>query len=165
MNEKVGNCNQCNKPVYCQAGFLQGKVQDDKTVLCFACAEADSKHNIRLKRIYEQPHPTDGKRVLVDRVWPRGVSKDEADLTEWMKDVAPSSELRKWFDHDPEKFAEFRSNYMKELKAKERASSLQQLKNWSDQGRVTIVYAAKDEKHNHAVVLKEVLTKSEQCSE
>lgn len=111
---------------------------------------------VRLKRIYEPPDPSDGYRVLVDRVWPRGVSKDKAAVDEWAKELAPSTELRKWFGHDPERFREFRTRYRRELARS--AEALAALRKRSKRQRVTLVYSAKDEQHNQAVVLREYLT-------
>lgn len=112
--------------------------------------------DIRIKRIYEAPSQSDGRRVLVDRLWPRGVSKEEARLDEWLKEVAPSSELRRWFDHDPEKFEEFRKRYETELAEKEEAVELLESAAEED-GTLTLLYAAKDGTHNHAVVLRDFL--------
>ncbi len=112
--------------------------------------------DIRIKRIYEAPSSGDGFRVLVDRLWPRGVSKEEARLDEWLKEIAPSSELRRWFDHDPEKFDEFRKRYEAELAEKEEAVELLESAAEED-GTLTLLYAAKDETHNHAVVLRDFL--------
>lgn len=106
----------------------------------------------KLARIYDK-HIPDGKRVLVDRVWPRGISKEDADLDEWLKDIAPSSELRKWFDHDPDKFSDFKKKYKDELKDNDAVKELKDMK-----GTVVLLYGAKDEKHNHAVVLKAYLS-------
>lgn len=111
---------------------------------------------VRLKRIYEPPDPSDGYRVLVDRVWPRGVSKEKAAVDEWAKELAPSTELRKWFGHDPERFREFRTRYRRELARS--AEALAALRKRSKRQRVTLVYSAKDEQHNQAVVLREYLT-------
>lgn len=109
---------------------------------------------LRIKRIYDKPEPADGWRVLVDRLWPRGVSKEEAALDEWLKDTAPSTELREWFDHDPEKFAEFRTKYKHELAHNPAVIAvLRRAKKQS----VTLLYAAKDLKINHAVVLQKYL--------
>lgn len=108
----------------------------------------------KLARIYDKDIPK-GKRVLVDRVWPRGVSKEDADLDEWLKDVAPSSKLRKWFDHDPDKFDDFKKKYKQELKDND---AVKQFKDMT--GTVILLYGAKDEEHNHAVVLKEYLSES-----
>ena len=110
---------------------------------------------IKLKRVYEEPAASDGRRVLVDRLWPRGVTKADASLDEWNKEVAPSPELRKWFGHKPEKFAVFRQRYLDELKDNDAARQLHQAT-----GTVTLVYAAKDPGHNHALVLKEFLERN-----
>jgi uncharacterized protein YeaO (DUF488 family) len=110
---------------------------------------------IRLKRAYETPSRDDGFRVLVERLWPRGVSKEEAALDLWLKDVAPSTELRKWFGHDPAKWKEFQRRYRAELKDKKDALKLLREKN--REGTVTLVYGARDEEHNGALVLKKVL--------
>ncbi|MGP4071646.1 DUF488 domain-containing protein [Piscibacillus sp. B03] len=115
--------------------------------------------SIHLKRIYDDANHNDGKRVLIDRVWPRGVSKEQAQLDKWLKEVAPSSDLRKWFNHDPDKFDEFKKKYKKELKEDdEQKEALNQLKDLSSEGKVTLLYATKDEKYNHAQVLKELLS-------
>ncbi len=111
---------------------------------------------IRIKRIYDPPGEGDGFRVLVDRLWPRGVSKDEADIDLWVRDVAPSDGLRKWFSHDPGKWEEFRKRYRKELEASEEA--LRRIRALErEKGTVTLLYSAKDEEHNNAVALKDVL--------
>jgi uncharacterized protein YeaO (DUF488 family) len=112
--------------------------------------------NIRIKRAYEKPDAEDGTRILVDRLWPRGLTKEKARVDLWLKDVAPSTELRKWFAHDPSKWTEFQSRYLKELKRnKERLSLLRQE---AAKGTVTLVYGAKDQQHNEAVVLRELLS-------
>lgn len=110
---------------------------------------------IQCKRVYDEPSPEDGTRVLVDRLWPRGVSKEAAALDDWMKAVAPSDERRKWFDHDPEKWEEFRVRYAQELDEKE--DLVQELRSKADSGTLTLLYAAKDREHNHAVVLRNYL--------
>lgn len=110
---------------------------------------------IKLKRAYDEPKPQDGRRVLVDRIWPRGVSRDEADLDEWMKEIAPSDSLRKWFGHDPERWDEFRERYFEELD--DRSEMVEKLREWSDGHTLTLVYGASDEEHNNAVALKEYL--------
>lgn len=112
---------------------------------------------IVLKRIYEEPSKEDGYRVLVDRIWPRGVSKEDAKLDDWLKEIAPSTELRKWFNHDPDKFEKFRRRYQKELENHTR--ELDTLVNKLSQHRVTLLYGARDEQHNHAVVIKEMIVK------
>jgi uncharacterized protein YeaO (DUF488 family) len=108
---------------------------------------------IRLKRAYESPSPTDGHRVLVDRLWPRGLRKEGLGVEEWLSDVAPSEGLRKWFMHDPRKFAEFSDRYADELRAPERAALVEALARRAARQTVTLVYAARDEEHNNAVVL------------
>jgi uncharacterized protein YeaO (DUF488 family) len=112
--------------------------------------------SIQLKRSYDKPAPRDGTRVLVDRLWPRGVTKEKAKIDRWMKEVAPSVELRQWFAHDPEKWPEFRKRYRAELKGN---PAIGELKKMAKKEPVTLVYAAKDEVHNGAVVLKEILEK------
>ena len=107
---------------------------------------------IKIKRVYEEPTTSDGRRVLVDRLWPRGVTKADAALDEWNKEVAPSSGLREWFGHKPEKFELFRERYLDELEDNDAARQLQQAT-----GTITLIYAAKDPEHNHALVLKEFL--------
>lgn len=111
--------------------------------------------NLRLKRAYEPPGRNDGRRILVDRLWPRGVSKAEAGIDEWLKELAPSTELRKWFGHDPGRWDEFRRRYADEIHA--HAELLAHLRALARAGPVTLVYAARDEIHNDAVVLREVL--------
>ena len=110
---------------------------------------------ILIKRIYETPAKDDGYRLLVDRVWPRGVSKANAHLDDWSKDIGPSTELRKWFGHEPPKYAEFKKRYVKELK--EHADELERIRKEARKQRVCLLYGAKDEEHNQAVVLREVL--------
>jgi uncharacterized protein YeaO (DUF488 family) len=112
---------------------------------------------INLKRAYEPAAKTDGERILVERLWPRGVSKDRAKIDLWLKEVAPSTELRKWFGHDPEKWRQFRRRYAAELK--EKVDVIKMLKQKAKRGRVTFVYAARDEEHNGALALKEFLEK------
>jgi uncharacterized protein YeaO (DUF488 family) len=110
---------------------------------------------IKLKRAYEEPAPADGLRVLVERLWPRGLSKKKAAVALWLKDAAPSTQLRQWFGHDPAKWKEFRRRYTAELKGK--GDLLRLLKYRAGEGPVTFVYAARDAEHNSAVVLKEYL--------
>jgi len=111
--------------------------------------------NIQIKRAYEEPDREDGTRILVDRLWPRGLTKEKARVDLWLKDVAPSTDLRKWFAHDPAKWAEFRSRYEEELKGKKEELSL--LRQEVAKGTVTLVYGAKDQQHNEAVILQNVL--------
>lgn len=110
---------------------------------------------IRLKRAYEAPEKADGKRILVERLWPRGVTKDAAALDDWFKEIAPSPALRKWYGHDPKKWPEFQKRYRKELKANE--DEVARLGEICAAGPVTFVYAAKDEERNSAAVLKAYL--------
>jgi uncharacterized protein YeaO (DUF488 family) len=110
---------------------------------------------IKVKRVYEKPSRTDGLRVLVDRLWPRGLSKKRAAVKVWLKDLAPSTELRKWFGHDPEKWKQFQVRYRKELR--ERKEALKLLKQKSEEHTVTLLYGARDEEHNEALVLKKIL--------
>lgn len=110
---------------------------------------------LQTKRAYDEPEKDDGYRVLIDRLWPRGINKEELQLDDWLKELAPSEELRKWFNHDPEKFKEFKKKYRKELNDKSGlvASLLSKTKGQN----VTLIYAAKEREHNNAVVLKEYL--------
>jgi uncharacterized protein YeaO (DUF488 family) len=114
---------------------------------------------VRIKRAYEPARPADGHRVLVDRLWPRGVSKDQAHLDEWLKGIAPSDALRKWFGHDPRRWAEFRERYLGELDAPDTHALLEGLVRRASRGTVTLVYSAHDELHNDAVVLAEELSR------
>jgi uncharacterized protein YeaO (DUF488 family) len=111
--------------------------------------------HLRLKRAYEPAAPEDGVRILVDRLWPRGVSKPKAALDDWMKEIAPSTELRKWFGHDPARWAEFRSRYRDELR--QHGEELDRIRALAGTKTVTLVYGAHDEEHNDAVVLRDVL--------
>lgn len=110
---------------------------------------------IQLKRVYEAPASDDGYRILVDRLWPRGVSKDSAQIDLWLKDIAPSTELRKWFAHDPKKWVRFRTRYFRELDAHNEA--VEQIREQARKGTVTLVFGARDEEHNNAVAIKEYL--------
>jgi uncharacterized protein YeaO (DUF488 family) len=111
--------------------------------------------NVRLKRAYEPVNVEDGTRVLVDRLWPRGVSKVDAALDQWMKEIAPSTELRKWFGHDPDRWEEFCRRYSAELH--QNTELLSRLRSLARQGPVTLVYSAHDEDHNDAIVLRDVI--------
>ncbi|MFA7441222.1 MAG: DUF488 domain-containing protein [Sphingomonadaceae bacterium] len=111
--------------------------------------------HVRLKRAYEPPAKTDGRRILVDRLWPRGVSKAQADIDDWMKELAPSTELRKWFGHDPGRWVEFQRRYRAEIAG--HSEKLAELRRLAEQGPITLVYGAKDEEHNDALVLRDVL--------
>jgi uncharacterized protein YeaO (DUF488 family) len=112
---------------------------------------------VRMKRVYDTPSPDDGKRILIDRLWPRGLTKEKAKIDLWLKDIAPSAGLRTWFGHDPEKWPEFQKRYRKELETNEGTVAL--LREELQRGSVTLVFGAKDEAHNDAVVLKAYLEK------
>lgn len=111
--------------------------------------------DIRLKRAYDEASPEDGQRLLVDRLWPRGLSREKAHLGAWLKEVAPSTELRKWFNHEVERWDEFQRRYRAELDAN--AEGMNALEQWVAKGPVTLVYSARDPQHNQAVVLKAYL--------
>lgn len=113
---------------------------------------------IRLKRAYDAPHPDDGKRILVERLWPRGVSREKAALDHWLKDIAPTPELRKWYGHAPDKWPEFQARYIKELD--ENADAVAELRAICATDDVTFVFAAKDAHRNSATVLRAYLTDS-----
>jgi uncharacterized protein YeaO (DUF488 family) len=112
---------------------------------------------VALKRVYDEPEPGDGTRVLVDRLWPRGLSKERARIDLWLKEIAPSRELRNWFGHDPEKFAEFRRRYENELASETGQTALVKLHDLAKRGLVTLVFAARDTEHANAVVLRDLL--------
>jgi uncharacterized protein YeaO (DUF488 family) len=112
---------------------------------------------VQVKRIYELPTRSDGFRVLVDRLWPRGVAKEQAALDLWMKDIAPSTELRRWFGHDPKRWRQFQAHYRAELRG--HGLELAELRARARKGTVTLLFGARDVDHNEAVVLKEVLAK------
>jgi uncharacterized protein YeaO (DUF488 family) len=111
--------------------------------------------DIRVKRVYDEAVPSDGYRVLVDRLWPRGVSRERARLDEWEKELSPSAELRAWFDHEPARFPEFRRRYLAELQ--DQRPRLTELRRRARAGALTLVYAARDTEHNDAVVLADAL--------
>ena len=111
--------------------------------------------DVRLKRAYEPAAASDGYRVLIDRLWPRGVSREEARLDEWARELAPSPELRRWFGHDPGRFAEFRRRYTDEVVAHQK--KVRELRRRAREGTLTLVYSARDTEHNDAVVLAEIL--------
>jgi uncharacterized protein YeaO (DUF488 family) len=118
-----------------------------------------TKHEskVALKRVYEQAEAKDGTRVLVDRLWPRGLSKERAHVDVWLKEVAPSNELRRWFGHDPDKFADFRRRYEAELASESGKEALAKLRGLMKQGPITLVFAAHDVEQNNAVVLRDLL--------
>jgi uncharacterized protein YeaO (DUF488 family) len=112
--------------------------------------------DIMIKRVYEKPSPVDGFRILVDRLWPRGLTKEKASVDLWLKEIAPSTALRKWFGHDPDKWDEFRKRYLLELDQNKEQVIL--LNEHLKSGMVTLLYGAKDQEHNEAVVLRELLS-------
>jgi len=111
---------------------------------------------IKIKRIYESASPDDGRRIYVDRLWPRGMKKEEVKIDEWLKDISPSDGLRKWFGHDPSKYAEFKRRYTKELK--EHSEILERIRKEGRKETVTLLFSAKDVEHNNATVLRELLS-------
>ena len=113
--------------------------------------------SIKIKRVYERPDKEDGTRVLVDRLWPRGLTKAKASVDLWLKDIAPTTELRKWFGHDPAKWSEFKTRYRAELRENDQHVAF--LKGEIAKGVVTLLYGAKDEEHNEAVLLQEFLNR------
>lgn len=117
----------------------------------------DFAMTIRLKRIYDARADDDGQRILVDRLWPRGINKEDAHIDLWLREVAPSAALRQWFGHDPERWAEFRKRYREELR--QNAAPLEELRARCKGQVVTLLFAAKDTEHNHAIVLRDLLTK------
>jgi uncharacterized protein YeaO (DUF488 family) len=112
---------------------------------------------IKIKRIYEPTSPDDGKRIYIDRLWPRGMKKEDVKIDEWLKEISPSDALRKWFGHDPSKYEEFKKRYIKELEP--HAEILERIKKEGKRKTVTLLFSAKDEEHNNATVAKEVLSK------
>jgi uncharacterized protein YeaO (DUF488 family) len=118
-------------------------------------SDGGRRRDVRIKRVYDPVEDGDGYRVLIDRMWPRGVSRERARLDEWARELAPSEDLRRWFGHDPERFAEFRMRYRAELE--DQRERLEDLRRRSREGPLTIVYAARDREHNNAVVLADLL--------
>lgn len=116
-----------------------------------------TRQQVHVRSVRDEPASGDGYRVLVDRVWPRGVSKEDAALDEWLKEIGPSTDLRTWFGHDPERFAEFASRYEQELGGSDEWAQLQQIV--ADHGRVTLLFGAADRENNQAVVLQDLLTR------
>lgn len=114
--------------------------------------------SVRTKRVYEPASPRDGRRVLIDRLWPRGMSKARAHIDVWLKDAAPSAALRKWYGHEPEKWPEFRRRYLAELRA--RPDALKQLRAWARGGTLTLLFAARDAQRCNAAVLKALLSRA-----
>lgn len=117
-----------------------------------------SPHSVKVRRIYDAPLGTDGTRILVDRLWPRGLTKEKARIDQWCKDLAPSAQLRKWYDHDPELFEEFSRRYRTELEAPEAAAALARLRNLADSGTITLLTATKEPGISEAAVLCALIT-------
>jgi uncharacterized protein YeaO (DUF488 family) len=122
-------------------------------------AELRVRMNIKIKRVYERPDEDDGVRILVDRLWPRGLTKEKANVDLWLKEIAPSTELRKWFGHDPVKWKSFRGRYETEIRHKE--DLIKVLKQEARERTITLLYGARDEKHNEALVLKQFLERGQ----
>ncbi len=114
---------------------------------------------IKLKRVYERPSRADGRRVLVERLWPRGLKRADADIAEWLRDIAPSDALRRWYGHDPARWPEFKRRYRAELRTSERRALLETLADRARRGTVTLIFAARDEERNSARVVREELAK------
>ena len=123
-----------------------------------------SAHVVQVRRIYDEAQKSDGTRILVDRVWPRGVSKDKAELDEWVKDVAPSTELRKWYSHDPEKFDEFARRFREELQSDDAAQALDELRELAQKGTLTLLTASKRDDISQATVLAGILNDGKQSN-
>jgi uncharacterized protein YeaO (DUF488 family) len=113
----------------------------------------DMTFSVAYRRIYDEPRPGEGRRVLVDRVWPRGIRRDAGRFDEWLPDIAPSAQLRRWYGHDPSRFAEFRDRYQAELDEPDRAPARQRLRELASGGNVTLVTATRDVEHSQAAVL------------
>ena len=113
--------------------------------------------SVKIKRVYDPPAAEDGRRVLIDRLWPRGVRREEAHLDAWLRDVAPSDELRRWFGHDPARWDEFQARYHRELADEAHQAALAELRERAQQGPLTLLFATKDTEHNSAVVIREAL--------
>jgi uncharacterized protein YeaO (DUF488 family) len=149
----IGNSRSAEKPV---AAGRKGAVVS-RTASEGVVPQATAELDIQLKRAYEPPAAADGIRILVDRLWPRGLTKASAAVDHWMRDLAPSTDLRRWFGHDPSRWDEFRREYARELRARE--DLLEEVRSLARRGRVTLLFGARDEAHNDAVALREVLLK------
>jgi uncharacterized protein YeaO (DUF488 family) len=115
---------------------------------------------LKIKRAYEPAEPSDGRRILIDRLWPRGVSKTEANIDLWLKELAPSTELRQWYGHDPEKWDEFKKRYIEEITSPEKKKILEDIAHHARHNNITLVYSAKDTEHSDARVLAELINKN-----
>lgn len=125
-----------------------------------ATARRDRKHGLAIKSVRDPASPDDGQRILTDRLWPRGITKEKARVTEWCKDFAPTKELRQWFGHDPERWSEFRKRYRRELVERSQLGALRALRDRAKEEKITLVYDAHDHEHNEAVALLEIADKS-----
>jgi uncharacterized protein YeaO (DUF488 family) len=134
-----------------------GRMEEEPAPAQRKRGRSEGRLDLQLKRAYEPPSPEDGVRILVDRLWPRGLTKAALAADRWMRDLAPSTELRKWFGHDPARWVEFRRRYTEELQAQ--SGLLDEVRSLAAQRRVTLVFGARDEEHNDAVVLRELLLK------
>ncbi len=114
---------------------------------------------LRVKRVYEEPEGADGERILVDRIWPRGISKDKARLSGWRKELAPSNDLRKWFGHDPERWEKFKERYRAELEEAGKMEEVREISDTAEQGNVTLIFGAKDTEYNNARALEAFIRK------
>jgi uncharacterized protein YeaO (DUF488 family) len=121
--------------------------------------------NVSYRRIYDEPSSTDGRRILVDRIWPRGVRKQDARLDEWMREIAPSTELRRWYGHDRERYAEFRRRYLAELRDPVRREAVERLRESALRERTTLLTASQDLEHSQAAVLARLLIRAENPSD
>ena len=121
-----------------------------------ATARRDRKRGLAIKSVRDPASPDDGQRILTDRLWPRGLTKEQARVTEWCKDFAPTKELRQWFGHDPERWSEFRKRYRRELVARSQLGALRALRDRAKEEKITLVYDAHDHEHNEAVALLEI---------
>jgi uncharacterized protein YeaO (DUF488 family) len=126
-----------------------------------ASVEETMNNNISYRRIYDEPCSTDGRRILVDRIWPRGVRKQDARLDEWMREIAPSTELRRWYGHDRERYAEFRRRYLAELRDPVRREAVERLRESALRDRMTLLTASHDLEHSQAAVLAQLLSRAE----
>ena len=119
--------------------------------------------SVKYRRIYDEPSSMDGLRILVDRIWPRGVRKEDAHIDDWMRDIAPSSELRQWYGHDPDRYAEFRRRYLAELREPAGRAAVERLRDFAGQRTMTLLTAARDIEHSQASVLAHWLNESDRA--
>jgi uncharacterized protein YeaO (DUF488 family) len=136
-----------------EAGVNDGNIRSEE-FSGYSEAEQGWDMNIKVKRVYEQPDKEDGRRILVDRIWPRGISKDKARLSDWRRDLAPSNELRRWFGHEPDRWEEFKERYRAELEEAGKTGDLRDIAQRAREENVTLLFGAKDTKHNNARALE-----------